>query len=195
MDNLCDLLNKSEIADLSEVDFICLCLRALKLRQGNVSGYVTIILDMNMNASTLFAEISGFKRKGCFFYIYESPVDFISHVSDSESESRVEWVTFQQLKKSPIYSQVKFRYDMIKNKNLEYLICIMIDNVFFLRIISKDDYKNSIRVDHYDILNSLRQCLNCRCNGHNPCSPNREYEWARDELKMLKSNKLEKMQQ
>jgi hypothetical protein len=190
-ENLCEAINEIEISQLSEHDFIKLCMQTLKLNNGDMISYNEIIFDMNANASRLFAEISHHKsktEKGIFLYLYDSPVEFIMQMKDPYNLSVVQWVHLSEFIDTPLWDVIKNRTDRIINTEEEYVVCIMIENVVNAHIINKraNEGKYGIRINQRDILNSIIKCIRCRCSGNDQSSPNREYTWAKSVLNNIK---------
>lgn len=187
-ENFCDAIDEIQIDKMLEIDFVRLCMNALKLNNGDIISYNDIIFDMNANASELFAKISSTKskkEKGVFMYMYDSPVDFILQMRNPKSPSKAEWAPLSAFIDTPLYDIMENRINRIKNYDEEYVVAILIENVINAHIVHKDAHKDNkfaIRIHQRDILNSIVKCIRCRCSGDCQKSINREYEWANANL-------------
>jgi len=190
--NFHDALNtfsEDEVDMMDDMDFARLCLEMLKLNEGNIVPYNHIILDMNANASKLFAEISSIKskkEKGCFMYVYENPIEFIIQTKNPYAKSVVDWLPISKLNGTPFKEPILKQINQIKNFNEQYVVVIVFDNIINIKLMDNNLNKDAIRINHNDILQSLMRCNICRCSGDTPNAPNREYKWAKSVLNNMK---------
>lgn len=180
--------NCTDFPDLPLPQFIKLCMETLRLNNGDIIAYFDIIFDMNQNASHLFAEISYLKskkEKGIFAYVYESPLDFITHVMEPTNKSIVTWAKASMFKNTQFKDIVKNRLDRIKNPKDEYIVLIIIDNMYNAHILNKNTHQEYDRISQSELMCSLSKCVKCRSH-NNPNTPNREYKWAKNILHKIK---------
>ena len=193
-ENLCSAIDETEIENMSEINFVRLCMETLKLNNGNVIAYNDIIFDMNSNASQLFVQIShklSLKEKGVFVYMYDSPIEFITQMRDPYSKSEVVWLPLSYFEETMIYDIIQNRVNRVRNTEEEYVVAIMIGNVINAHIINKNAHSGEFAARRHqrDILNSMIKCIRCKCSGTNSSDPNREYTWAKTTLaKLVKKN-------
>ena len=189
-ENLCVAIDFIATNNLSESDFLRLCLESLKLNDGNIVPYCDLIFDMNANAAHLFAKISSIKsrnEKGAFMYMYDSAVQFCMQMRDPKSKSIVQWTELSDYQDTPFYNIIENRVNRITDPENEYVVVIMIENMINAHIINIRTHpaQFKIRIHQRDILNSVIKCIRCRCSGDCNGSPNREYIWARAKLQKL----------
>ena len=196
MEQLCQAIDEIEINNLTDIDFLRLCMQTVKLNGGDIIAYNDIIFDMNANASELFAKISEIKskkEKGVFVYCYDSPIEFILQMRDSYSKSNVEWISISEFAdNTAIYDIVKNRTDRITNPAEEYVVVIMIENIINAHIVKKNACNGVFakRRHQRDILTSMIKCIRCCCSGLTLSAQNREYAWAKNTYtKLSKRNK------
>jgi len=192
-----EVMVELNIDDFNLPEFIDACKRTVELDENGTLGYQDLIFDMNANASKYFHEISEiYKRKlepGLFVYRYDSIAQFIEQQIHPEWTSIVEWAPASFFNGTAFENVVKDR--MRRAKNTEYVVMIIISDDFRqsticnAHIVDKFAYKSArgIRIAFQDIINSLKTGIRCRCSGHTPRAPNREFEWAIKVQKDIKS--------
>ncbi len=184
LQNCIDSIDKTES---SNDEFVNLCLKTLKLNNGDVKAYNDIIFDMNQDASELFAKISyinGREGKGIFVYYYESATEFITHVIDQSNPSIVEWAPANTFIGTAIEDIVNDKVKLVKNVEDEYIVLIMIDNICNAYILNKNTKHIYGKINQDDLKCSLLKCMRSRTYG-NKDAPNREFDWAEKNLKQL----------
>jgi hypothetical protein len=182
-------LSEDDIEEMDDMDFMRLCLEMLKLNDGNIIPYNHLILDMNANASHLFAEISSIKckkEKGLFMYIYPTLIEFIAQMKDPFSKSDVEWMPISKLDETPLKGPIEYQLNTIEDFSQKYMVAVMIENVINVQIMDKDMHEKMIRINYHDILESIMRCTICRCSGDTPSAPNKEHKWAKTVLTNMK---------
>lgn len=175
------MLNYIYLESVSFYDFMRLSMTSLQLTNGNVNPYADIVFDMNANASQYFSKIANAKSKrgkGVFMYIFDTPIDFILYALDQKSPSSVEWIKIKEFDGTPIKDKIVEKMATITNKNEEYGVIIIIENIIDMSIIHKDD--KTKRLNQEEIINTILRCHKVRFNEEKTYSCNKEYKWAKE---------------
>lgn len=187
LENYYQLLANISLDDISDIDFMRLCMNSLNLKNGNIQPYINLILDFNKVASKLFCEISLLKYKkkgkGIFIYYFDSIVDFIYNANNIDIKSKVKWIYNSLIKNKEIINKIStINYDF----NQQYLLVIIIEDIIYTEIINKNDYKKTKLLSSVCLVVTLLKCEEYRCE----CKidlPNKEYIWATKKLDKMKN--------
>lgn len=187
---------KNTNIEKDQLMFTSTCLRtSTKINALHI--YETFLILMHGNANKLFNEYRKMREKTDKthgFYLYNFPIlsQFFSQMFDENSESIVQYITIDDIDNNINIKQIKSdiikQINLLKNDNLnKYLVVIIIEGNVTINCI---DTSNVVfRIQHKEILKSLRICEIPQNTPHNTTSKNREYIWCKTKIAEMKNKK------